>query len=553
MALHMTEIRLLLPDDWHHHLRDGAVLRDTVAAAARQFGRAIVMPNLVPPVTTAKAVVEYRERIMAAMVSAGVDSFGFEPLMALYLTDSTTSSDIRAAAAVGVRSVKLYPAGATTNSDSGVTDYENIREVLVTMADIGLVLCVHGEVTDPAVDVFDRERVFVSRRLPQLQAMAPTLKIVLEHLSTREAVAAVLGGDENLAGTVTPQHLLATRNDLFVGGLKPHYFCLPILKTEADRAAIVAAVASGFPRLFLGTDSAPHPVAKKESECGAAGIFSAHAALELYAEAFEKAGALNKLEAFASLNGPRFYGLPPPDGTRHVRLRRESWRIPERLRFGADEVVPFRGGETLKWKLHRDVGSAGSKCEQHRRLMEGGAAMMANEFIWYETWSERVDCWWAGLSLATQMDLSRCVGALALHLGSRLEQALGRPTVSAVSAAAPGTDCNWVKKRVIQLELPRFPEFGQLLKYDFVLPAVPRLLPTSQQLHWHSSSFSTRHGMTKAATAAVTGAAWVPIAAGTIVGAGCAAFLVVVIMMGAAATRACRMKENAETSQVRGR
>lgn len=220
MVANVTEIRLLLPDDWHHHLRDGAALQDTVAAAARQFGRALVMPNLVPPVTTAVAVVEYRERIMAAMVAAGVDGLGFEPIMTLYLTDSTTSAEIRAAAEVGVRAVKLYPAGATTNSDSGVTDYENIREALGAMAELGLVLCLHGEVTDPAVDVFDRERVFVSERLPQLQAMAPNLKIVLEHVSTKEAVAAVLGGNANLAGTVTPQHLLATRNDLLVGGIE---------------------------------------------------------------------------------------------------------------------------------------------------------------------------------------------------------------------------------------------------------------------------------------------------------------------------------------------
>ena len=527
--VNVTEIQLLLPDDWHHHLRDGAVLQDTVAAAARQFGRVNVMPNLVPPVTTAKAVVEYRERITAAMVGAGVDFLGFEPLMTLYLTDSTSSAEIRAAAAVGVRAVKLYPAGATTNSDSGVTDYENIREAVATMAEIGLVLCVHGEVTDPVVDVFDRERVFVFNMLPQLQAMAPTLKIVLEHLSTREAVAAVLGGGENLAGTVTPQHLLATRNDLLAGGFKPHYFCLPILKTEADRAAIIAAVASGFPRLFLGTDSAPHAVTKKESACGAAGIFSAHAALELYAEAFEKVGALNQLEAFASLNGPRFYGLPPPDSTRHALLRREVWRVPERFRFGMDEVVPFRGGELLGWKMHRNVVEVGSKCEQRRRLMKDGIAVMMSEFVWYEAWSEMVDCWWVGLPLPTQEELRRCVHALALHLGSRFDQALGRRTAPVDAAVDADPECNHIGKTMSKLELPRFPELERLNQHDLVLPPIPRLLPTSEQLTWHS--FNEHQLRTVGAGSSIEDIALAPVATGAILGAGCAATVVAVAIL----------------------
>ena len=283
----LATLTLRRPDDWHHHLRDGDVLKDTVGAAARQFHRAIIMPNLVPPVTTAALASEYKARVLEALAASGQPAGSFEPLMTIYLTDFTTPEEVKAAAAAGdVKAYKLYPAGATTNSASGVTDYARIAPALGAMEECGLILCVHGEVTDPEVDIFDRERVFVRDKLPMLRAMAPNLKMVLEHLSTREAVEAVLAGGPMLAGTITPQHLLATRNHLLAGGIKPHLYCLPILKTEDDRQALLAALRSGCERLFLGTDSAPHSIGRKESACGCAGVFSAHAAIEFYAEAF---------------------------------------------------------------------------------------------------------------------------------------------------------------------------------------------------------------------------------------------------------------------------
>jgi dihydroorotase len=282
-------LQLLQPDDFHHHLRDGAALKDTVAACSRQFGRAICMPNLVPPVTTATQASAYKLRVMEAL-RAGGGPADFDPLMTLYLTDDTTPEEIKAAATGGdVKAVKLYPAGATTNSASGVTDYARLTGVLEAMAQYGLPLCVHGEVTDPAVDIFDRERVFVKTRLPELLERASRLKVVLEHMTTKEAVDFVLGGTHpNVGATITPQHLLANRNHMLVGGIKPHLYCLPILKTEEDRQALLRAATSGCRRVFLGTDSAPHPKGAKESACGCAGVFTAHAAIELYAEAFDE-------------------------------------------------------------------------------------------------------------------------------------------------------------------------------------------------------------------------------------------------------------------------
>ena len=342
------------PDDFHHHLRDGPALADTVAACSRQFGRAICMPNLVPPVTTVQMAREYKERIMEALKSRdGPESF--DPLMTLYLTDDTTPEEIKAAANGGdVKAVKLYPAGATTNSACGVTDYAKITPALDAMAQYGLPLCVHGEVTDPKVDIFDRERVFVATRLPDLLVRCGTrLKVVLEHMTTKEAVDFVLSGKHpNVGATITPQHLLSNRNHMLVGGIKPHLYCLPILKTEEDRQSLLRAVASGCPRVFLGTDSAPHTIGAKESGCGCAGVFTAHAAIELYAAAFEEAGALDKLEGFASRNGAAFYGLDPP--TSSVTLVREEWKVPDSMPFGDTVVVPYKAGGNLDWRLQTD-------------------------------------------------------------------------------------------------------------------------------------------------------------------------------------------------------
>ena len=346
----MTEaaptLSLTRPDDWHLHLRDGPTLAAVAPDTARRFGRAIVMPNLLPPVTTTAQALAYRERVLAA-VPAGLS---FEPLMALYLTDETTPAEIlRARASGAVAAVKLYPAGATTHSDAGVTDLTRTHGALAAMAETGLPLLIHGEVTDPQVDIFDRERVFLERSLLPLIERFPRLKVVLEHVSTREGVARVQDGPERLAATLTPHHLLLSRNAMFAGGLRPHHFCLPVAKREEDRLALVEAATSGHPRFFLGTDSAPHPRRRKESASAPGGIYTAHAAIELYAEVFEQAGALDRLEAFASFHGPDFYGLPR--NRERVTLVREPWTVPASLAMGEEELVPFRAGERVAWKL----------------------------------------------------------------------------------------------------------------------------------------------------------------------------------------------------------
>ena len=339
-------ITLTRPDDWHLHLRDGPGMADVVAASAAQFGRAIVMPNLRPPVTTVDAAAAYRERILAALPGAG----GFEPLMTLYLTDNTAPGEVRAAKECGfVHGVKLYPAGATTNSDAGVTDLRLTYPALEAMQEIGLPLLVHGEVTDPEVDVFDREAVFIERVLEPLMADLPGLRVVFEHITTAEAAAFVVDGPERLAATVTVHHLLLNRNALLVGGVWPHHYCLPVLKRERHRQALLAAIGSGCSRLFLGTDSAPHPRGAKESACGCAGIYTAHAALELYAEGFAAAGMLERLESFASFNGADWYGLPRHTGS--VTLDRVPTRLAETLPFGDEQLVPFRAGEEVAWTL----------------------------------------------------------------------------------------------------------------------------------------------------------------------------------------------------------
>ena len=331
------------PDDWHVHLRDGDVLRAVAPYTARQFARAIVMPNLVPPVTTPEAASAYRERIVEA---AGP---GFTPLMTCYLTDETDADEVARGFEQGMWvAAKLYPAGATTNSASGVTDVRTIYPVLARMAEIGMVLCVHGEVTDPDVDVFDREAVFIERILSRLVEDFPALKIVLEHITTADAVE-FLRGRETVAATVTPQHLTINRNALFAGGLRPHAYCLPVAKREKHRLAVRDAATSGEPNIFLGTDSAPHARSAKESGCGCAGIFNAPFALETYAAVFDAEGKLDKLEAFASINGPRFYGLPLNEGS--ITLERAEVNVPERIESDGIEIIPFRAGETLGWKL----------------------------------------------------------------------------------------------------------------------------------------------------------------------------------------------------------
>ena len=333
------------PDDWHLHLRDGAALAAVLPATAKQFARAIVMPNLKPPVTTAAAALAYRERIRAAL-PAGSD---FQPLMTLYLTDNTPPEEIRRARDAGVVALKLYPAGATTNSDAGVTDIRKTYPTLEAMQREGLLLLVHGEVTDPEVDIFDREAVFIDRVMQPLRRDLPGLKVVFEHITTADAAQYVADSDAFTAATLTAHHLLYNRNALFLGGLRPHYYCLPVLKKEQHRLALVQAATSGSGKFFLGTDSAPHAAALKEQSVCGAGCYTAPAALELYAEAFEAAGALDKLEGFASLHGPAFYGLPPNAGT--VTLRRQNWTLPETLPFGDALIKPLRAGETLNWKL----------------------------------------------------------------------------------------------------------------------------------------------------------------------------------------------------------
>lgn len=343
----MTDkLTITCPDDWHLHLRDGAVLRDLVPHTARCFARAIVMPNLKPPVTTTAQAASYRERILNA-IPGGMD---FTPLMTLYLTDNTQPDEIRRAKASGiVHGVKLYPAGATTNADSGVTDIGKPWAALQTMAEVGLPLLVHGEVTDPDVDIFEREQVFIERVLAPLVAQLPELKVVFEHITTATAVEFVLAASEQVAATITPQHLLHNRNALFQGGIRPHYFCLPILKQEADRAALVQAATSGNPKFFLGTDSAPHARHTKETACGCAGMFTAHAAIELYAEIFDTTGALDRLEAFASFHGPDFYRLPR--NRRKITLTRKAWTVPASYPFDQAELIPYRAGESVRWSL----------------------------------------------------------------------------------------------------------------------------------------------------------------------------------------------------------
>jgi len=341
-----TAHSLRRPDDWHLHLRDGAHLSAVVAASARVFRRAIIMPNLRPPVTTVAAAAAYRDRIVAA-VPAGLS---FTPLMTLYLTDATTPAEVGRARASGfVHAIKYYPAGATTNSESGVTALERAYPAIEAMEREGMVLAVHGEVTDPAVDMFDRERVFVERHLDRLVRDFPALRIVVEHATTREAVQFVADAPPTVAATLTPQHLAWSRNALFAGGLRPHLYCLPILKREEHRLALVAAATSGNPKYFLGTDSAPHPRASKESSCCGAGCYSAPLALELYAQVFDAAGALERLDAFASEHGPRFYGLPPNEDT--VTLVAQPWTVPASYPFGDDAVVPLCAGETMRWTV----------------------------------------------------------------------------------------------------------------------------------------------------------------------------------------------------------
>ncbi|MFN2644545.1 MAG: dihydroorotase [Burkholderiales bacterium] len=342
----MDRITLRRPDDFHVHLRDGPAMASVLADTARQFARAIVMPNLKPPITTTAQALHYRDRILAELP----DGAEFEPLMTLYLTDDTPAEEIARAKLSGrVHAVKLYPAGATTHSDAGVTRISRCFHTLEKMEQLGVPLLVHGESTDPAIDVFDREKAFIEETLGPLVERFPNLKIVLEHITTRDAVQYVEVTGPNIAATITAHHLLMNRNALFVGGIRPHHYCLPVLKREEHREALVEAATSGNAKFFLGTDSAPHPRGAKEAACGCAGIYTARAALELYAIAFEEAGALEKLAGFAGEHGARFYGLPPNRGT--VTLIREEWRMPETIAFGAERLVPLRAGETMHWKL----------------------------------------------------------------------------------------------------------------------------------------------------------------------------------------------------------
>ena len=342
----MKTLTLTRPDDWHLHLRDEALMRSVLPDTARQFARAIAMPNLRPPVTTTAQAQEYRQRILAALPAGS----NFQPLMTLYLTDNTQAEEIRKAKQSGVvHAVKLYPAGATTNSDAGVTDMRKTYAALEEMQRCGMPLLVHGEVTDPAVDIFDREAAFIERVLQPLLRDLPELRVVFEHITTRDAAQFVMAAPDNVAATLTAHHLLYNRNAMLVGGIRPHYYCLPILKRETHREALVAAASSGNKKFFLGTDSAPHAQHTKETACGCAGCYTAHAAIELYAEAFEQAGALDKLEAFASFYGADFYGLPR--NTQTIILRKEEWHVPAAVEFGAYRLVPLGAGEMMKWKL----------------------------------------------------------------------------------------------------------------------------------------------------------------------------------------------------------
>jgi dihydroorotase len=342
----MQRLTLTRPDDWHLHFRDGAAMRDVVPHTAKQFARAIVMPNLKPPVTTVAEALAYRDRILAALPEGSA----FEPLMTLYLTDATPPEEIRRAAEEpSVAALKLYPAGATTNSDAGVKSLEGIYPVLEAMARHDVPLLVHGEVTESHIDIFDREAAFIDRHLAPMAARFPELRLVLEHVTTRDGVQFVRDSGPRIGATLTAHHLLYNRNALLAGGVRPHFYCLPILKRESHRQALLDAATGGNPKFFLGTDSAPHPRGAKESACGCAGCYTAHAAIELYAEAFEAAGALDKLEAFASFHGPDFYGLPRNRG--RIVLEKAGWAVPERLPFGDSEVVPLRAGETVGWRM----------------------------------------------------------------------------------------------------------------------------------------------------------------------------------------------------------
>ncbi|MDO9165557.1 MAG: dihydroorotase [Rhodoferax sp.] len=341
----INSLTLTRPDDWHLHVRDGAALATVVPHTAAQFGRAVIMPNLRPPVTTTAQALAYQARIQAA-VPAGL---AFEPLMTLYLTDILPPAEIARAREAGIVAAKLYPAGATTNSDAGVTDLRKTYPTLEAMQRAGMPLLVHGEVTSPEVDLFDREAVFIDTQLIPLRRDFPELKIVFEHITTREAAQYVAEADRFTAATLTAHHLLYNRNAIFTGGIRPHYYCLPVLKRESHRQALLAAAGSGNPKFFLGTDSAPHPVHLKEHASGCAGCYTAHAAMELYAQAFDTMGALDKLEAFASFNGADFYGLPRNTGT--LTLRREAWTVPERFAFGEAELKPLGAGEPLAWRV----------------------------------------------------------------------------------------------------------------------------------------------------------------------------------------------------------
>jgi dihydroorotase len=351
MSNRLTQIELIQPDDWHLHIRDGEVMKDVLADTARQFARAIIMPNLKPPVTTVDLANAYRTRIEASLKSLGVNSF--TPLMTLYLTDNTSADEVRKAKEQDITGIKLYPAGATTNSDSGVSDIKHCYKALEAMQAVGMPLLVHGEVTHAEIDIFDREAVFIDTVLEPLRRVFPELKIVFEHITTKQAAHyvrdAATGGKNTIAATLTPQHLLMNRNAIFAGGIRPHNYCLPVLKREEHRVALLEAATSGNPRFFLGTDSAPHAKGAKEAACGCAGCYSAFNALGLYAEAFESVGKLNHLEGFASFFGPDFYNLPR--NSKKIALVKQAQNIPAELPLGNDTIVPLRAGETIAWSL----------------------------------------------------------------------------------------------------------------------------------------------------------------------------------------------------------
>lgn len=344
----MNEITIKTPDDWHLHFRDGDILAETVAATARCFDRAIVMPNLSPPVRNAADAESYKQRILAARPTGS----NFEPLMTLYLTDRTTVEDINEAAKAGIKAVKLYPAGATTNSDAAVTNIDGLTDVFAALEANNMLLLVHGEVTDSHIDIFDREKEFIDQRMGPITQKYPTLKIVFEHITTKDAAEFVLAADGNIGATITPQHLMLNRNDLLVGGIRPHNYCLPVLKRNIHQQALRDVVAKGSDKFFLGTDSAPHEQANKETACGCAGCYSAWAAIELYTQVFDELGALDKLEGFASLHGPKFYDLPENTGT--ITLVRESWTLPESITLpNGRPIIPFMAGSDVQWKLKR--------------------------------------------------------------------------------------------------------------------------------------------------------------------------------------------------------